>query len=141
MWPSRETATLTVFGGMLELPVRPPDAADSRLAPLPEPQTAPPEPTSAVRPGVVRIDRIGLELGSEGNFQCHAEPDDPHSAVAEMRFTQTVSRDTWRTRIGTWMQLSCTYDAFVLRAAVRAWDDDAEVWHREWDRTVPRGFV
>jgi putative CocE/NonD family hydrolase len=141
MWPSRETATLSVFGGTLELPVRPPGAGDSRLATLPEPQTAPPEPSSAVRPGVVRIDRIGLELGSEGNFQCHVEPDDPLSAVADMRFTQTVARDMWRTRIETRMRLSCTYDAFILRAEVRAWDDDAEICHREWDRTVPRDFV
>jgi hypothetical protein len=121
--------------------VRPPGAGDSRLATLPEPQTAPPEPSSAVRPGVVRIDRIGLELGSEGNFHCHVEPDDPLSAVAEMRLTQTVSRDPWRTRFETRMRLSCTYDAFVLRAEVRAWDGDAEICHREWDRTVPRDFV
>jgi putative CocE/NonD family hydrolase len=141
MWPSRETATLTVFGGMLELPVRPPGAADGLLAPLPEPETAPPEPSSAVRPGVVRIDRIGLELGSEGNFRCHVQPDDPLSAVAKMRFTQTVSRDAWRPRIETRLRLSCTYDAFILRGAVRAWDDDAEVCHREWDRSVPRDFV
>jgi putative CocE/NonD family hydrolase len=141
MWPSRETATLTVFGGTLELPVRPQGAADSRLASLPEPRTAPPEPLSAVRPGVVRIDRIGLELGSEGSFQCHVEPDDPLSAVAEMRLTQTVARNPWRTRFETRMRLSCTYDVFVLRAEVRAWDGDAEICHREWDHTVPRDFV
>jgi putative CocE/NonD family hydrolase len=141
IWPSREKATVTVFGGMLYLPVRPPNAQDALLPPLPGPETAPPEPVTAVRPGVVRIDRIGLELGTEGDFESHIEEDDPLSAVAEMRLTQSISRDAWRVRIETSLRLSCTYDAFVLRATMQAWDGDSEVCRREWDCTVPRDFV
>ena len=40
VWPSRENATVTVFGGTLDLPVRPPNAADALLPSLPEPETA-----------------------------------------------------------------------------------------------------
>jgi uncharacterized protein len=141
IWPSREKATVTVFGGTLDLPVRPPNAQDALLPPLPGPETAPPEPVTAVRPGVVRIDRIGLELGTDGDFQSHIEEDDPLSAVAEMRFTQTISRDAWHVRIETSLRLSCTYDAFVLRAIMQAWDGDLEVCRREWDCSVPRDFV
>jgi predicted acyl esterase len=141
VWPSRENATVTIFGGTLDLPVRPPNAADALLPPLPMPETAAPEPTTVVRPGVVRIDWIGLELGTEGNFQCHIEDDDPLSAVTEMRQMQTISRDGWRTRIETRMRMSCTYDAFVLRATMQAWEGDVEVCRREWDRSVPREFV
>jgi hypothetical protein len=141
VWPSRETATVTVFGGTLDLPVRPPNAADALLPPLSEPETAPPEPTTVVRPGTLRIDRIGLELGTEGSFQCHIEEDDPLSAVTEMRFTQTISRDAWRTRIETSMRMSCTYDAFQLQATMRAWQGELEVCRRDWNRSVPRDFV
>jgi uncharacterized protein len=141
VWPSRETATVTIFGGTLDLPVRPPNEADALLPSLPEPEMAPPEPSTVVRPGVVRIDRIGLELGAEGSFQCHVDDDDPLSAVAEMRHIQTISRDAWRTRIETRMQLSCTNDAFVLRAAMQAWEADQEVCRREWDYSVPRDLV
>jgi hypothetical protein len=141
VWPSRENATVTIFGGTLDLPVRPSNAADALLPSLPGPETAPPEPTTVVRPGVVRIDRIGLELGTEGNFECHITEENPLSAVTEMRYTQTVSRDAWQIRIETRMRLSCTYDAFVLRATMQAWEGDVQVCYREWDESIPREFV
>ena len=141
VWPSREKATLTVFGGTLDLPVRLPNARDALLPPLPEPETAAPEPVTVVRPGVVRIDRLGLELGNEGNFQCHIEEDDPLSAVAEMQLTQSIARVGWRLRIETQLRLSCTYDAFVLHATMQAWEEDREVCCREWNSSVPRDFI
>lgn len=141
MWPSPETATVTVFAGTLDLPVRAPNAADALLPALPPPETAAPEPTTAVHPGVTRIDRLGIELGAESAFNAHIEPDDPLSAVVEMRQSQTISRDAWRTRIDTALRMSCTRDAFVLRATMRAWDGDEEVCHRSWDSEIPREFV
>ena len=141
IWPPPENATVTVFGGSLELPVRVPAAADALLPPLPGPETASPEHVTAVRQGVVRIDRIGLELGTEGTFSSNIEEDDPLSAVAEMRQTQTISRDAWRVRIETQMQLSCTRDAFLLRATMQAWEGDLEVCRREWVASVPRDLV
>jgi hypothetical protein len=139
IWPSPERATVTVFGGTLDLPVRQPD--DALLPAMPPPETAAPEPTSVPQPGVVRIDRIGLELGGDASFKSHIEVDDPLSAVLEMRQTQTISRDSWRTRIDTETRLSCTRDTFTLRAMMRAWDGDTEVCHRTWDREIPRDFV
>ena len=141
VWPSPESATVTVFAGTLDLPVRPPNAADALLRTLPAAETAPPEPTTTVRPGVIRIDRIGLELGTEASFDCHIEEDDPLTAVAEMRQTQTISRDAWRIRIETQTRMSCTHDAFVLQATMRAWEADVEVCRREWNRRVPRQFA
>jgi hypothetical protein len=140
IWPSPEHATVTLFGGAIDLPIRSP-VADVLLPSLPSPETAPPEPTTVVRPGVVRIDRIGLVLGSESSFNSHIEPDDPLSAVFEMGQSQTVSRDSWRTRFETLTRLSCTRDTFVLHATMRAWAGDVEVCHRVWDREVPREFL
>jgi putative CocE/NonD family hydrolase len=139
IWPSPEKATLTIFGGMLDLPVRPP--RDDALSSLPGPETAMPERPTVVRPGVVRIDRIGLELATEGKFAFDIKDDDPLSAVAEMRRTEMISRDAWQVRIETQMQLSCTHDAFLLRATLRAWEGTSEVCHREWDRSIPRDFM
>ena len=87
IWPSPETATVTIFAGTLDLPQRPPDAADAGLSPFPEPETASPEkPTILHRDGVriERIDRIDLELGTQWNAQYHVEENDPLSAVAEL---------------------------------------------------------
>ena len=86
------------------------DAADlgrhtrSAVAPTPghrraavaaaRPQSAPPEKPTRLRRGdmrIERIDRIGLELGTESKSRFHVEEDDPLSAVAELRPTQTVA--------------------------------------------------
>ncbi len=141
IWPAPEAATLTIFGGTLDLPVRPPQTADALLPPLPEPETATPERPTTVRPGLVRIDRLGLELGTEGKFAFDITDDDPLSATAEMRRTETIQRDAWQVRIETSMRLSCTRDAFLLRASLRAWEGADQVCHREWDRSIPRDLV
>jgi uncharacterized protein len=143
IWPGPERATLTIFGGTLDLPVRPPQASDALLAPLPGPESAPLEKPTTFRRGDVRIeriDRIGLDLGREYKSQFHVEEDDPLSAVAEVGQTQTMSRDAWHIRVETRMRLSCTRDAFLLRASLRAWDGADEVCHHEWDRSIARDF-
>jgi len=141
IWPSPGAATVTVFSGHVELPVRAPKREDALLAPFPPVETAAPEPRTVPRPGLTRIDRIGIELGSEGSFDFHIDGDDPLSAVAEMRQTQTVSRGDWRTRIETRTRLSCTKEAFVVRGGVRAWDGDEQVCDRDWDCAIPRDLV
>jgi hypothetical protein len=94
-----------------------------------------------IRPGVVRIDRIGLELGAERKSTFHIEEDDPLSAVAELWRAETISRDAWRIRIETLTRLSCTKDAFRLQATLRAHEGTNEVCHREWDCSIPRDFM
>ncbi len=141
IWPAPEMATVTLHGGELSLPVRPAQPADALLPAFEEPQTAVPEPRSTVRPGVVRIDRLGIELGNATKFDFHIDEDDPLSATAEMRQTLTVARDNWRTRVETSTSMSTTREAFVVRATMRAWDGEAEACSRNWDYTIPRDLV
>jgi len=144
IWPSPEKATLLISGGTLDLPVRPPQATDARLKPLPDPESAPPEKPTIVRQGdmrIERIDRLGLELGTENKSRLHIEEDDPLSAVAELRRTWTMSRKAWQIRIETQMRLSCTRDVFRLQASLRAWEGGTEVCHRDWDRAIAREFL
>ena len=137
IWPSPEKATLTILAGTVDLPVRPSKVAD-KLPPLPEPEYAAAERPTVIRPGVVRIDRIGLELGAESKSMLNIEEDDPLSAVAELHRTETISRQAWHVRVETRMRLSCTRDAFLLSAALRAWEGDDEIRHREWNHSIPR---
>jgi hypothetical protein len=143
VWPSPEMATVQIFAGTLELPQRSPGAADARLSPFGEPETAPPEkPTIIHRDGVriERIDRIGLELGTQWKTQYHVEENDPLSAVGELSNTQTMSRNEWQIRVETQLRMSCTGDAFLLQGSLRAFEGANEVCHRDWDRSVPRDF-
>jgi hypothetical protein len=144
IWPSPEKATVLISGGTLDLPVRPPQATDARLKPLPDPESAPPEKPTIVRQGdmrIERIDRLGLELGTQNKSRLHIEEDDPLSAVAELRRTWTMSREAWQIRIETQMRLSCTRDVFLLQASLRAWEGGTEVCHRDWDRAIAREFL
>jgi putative CocE/NonD family hydrolase len=138
MWPSPENATVTVFAGTIALPVRPSNRADDMLSPLPPPETATPDRPTEPRPGVARIERLGLELGVQRAFQFTLDGDDPLSAAAETTQTQTIARDSWRIRIETHMRMSCTSDMFVLRATARAWEGEAEISHRDWHYDIPR---
>jgi uncharacterized protein len=90
---------------------------------------------------IERIDRIGLELGTESKSQFRVEEDEPLSAVAELRRTWTMSREAWQIRIETQMRLSCNRDVFPLQGSLRAWEGMNEVCHREWDRSIPRDFL
>jgi uncharacterized protein len=144
IWPSPETATVKIFAGTLDLPQRSPNAADARLTPFPEPETAAPEkPTIIHRDGVriERIDRIGLELGTQWKSQYHVEENDPLSAVAELSNIQTLSRNEWQIRVETHMRLSSTRNAFLLQGSLRAFEGDNEVCRRDWDRSIPREFL
>jgi uncharacterized protein len=144
IWPSSETATLLILGGTLDLPARPPRATDALLPPLPGPESAPPETPTRSRRGdmrIERIDRIGLELGTQSTSTYHVEEEDPLSAVADLRWTETMSRDGWQVRIETQMRLSCTRDAFLLRASLRAWEGANDVCRREWDRSISRDLL
>jgi predicted acyl esterase len=144
IWPSPEKATLTIFGGTLDLPVRPLHATDAQLSPLPGPESAPPEKPTMIRRGDVRlerIDRIGLELGRDFKSQFHVEDDDPLSAVAEVRQTETMLRDAWQIRVETRIRLSCTRDVFLLQGNLCAWEGTDEACRREWDRSILRDFL
>jgi putative CocE/NonD family hydrolase len=141
MWPSRENATLTVFAGALDLPVRRVNPADATLRTFPDAQTSPPEPVAVQNPGLVTLDRIDLELGTDGSFKFAILGDDPLSAFAEMRQTQTLARESWRVRIETYTHISCTYDAFLLHATMQAREGEDEICRREWRYEIPREFL
>ena len=144
IWPSPEATTLQIFAGSLDLPQRSRNAADASLSPFPEPETAAPEkPTILHRDGVrvERIDRIGLELGTQWKTQYHVEENDPLSAGAELHNVQTVSRNEWQIRVETQMRMSSTGNAFQLQASLRAWEGANEVCRRDLDRSIPRDFL
>ena len=140
VWPAPETATVTILAGALDLPVRPVRRGET-LPALPPPESSPPDKGRPVRPGVVRFDRIGLEVGAEGSFSADIRGHDPLSAAVGMRRTLTLSRDGWQVRVETSMRMSCTRETFRLEASMRAFDGDEEICRREWNPSIPRNLV
>lgn len=145
VWPAPERATLTLYGGGLELPLRTPQPADEALAPLPPPETAPPAPRETItRDGqrLTRIAAVGIALGAESRLDCHLDdPDDPLSARIETERSAIVARDEWSVRVVTQTTMRAEKDAFLLSATMRAYEAGEEVSARAWDCRIPRDLV
>lgn len=141
IWPAPEVATVTIVAGTLDLPVRPARREDAMLPVLPPPHTATPDPPTRPRPGVMRLDRLGLEIESEGKYALDLRDDDPLAASAAMQFAATKRRGDWQVRFETSMRLYCTKDAFELRATLGAQEGEAEICRRHWTLRIPRNLV
>jgi uncharacterized protein len=166
VWPAPEMATVTVFTrtGTLLLPIRPAQPNETNWQP-PPPETASPAARTVLRegrsrreggcdvasgesfsraieePSLVRIDAIGIDLGNEGSSECSIRDDDPLSARAELRRSQTVGRGDWQVRTELRLRVSSTADEFRLRVALEAFEGDATAYRREWDEAIPRGLL
>ena len=130
VWPAPHDATVTILAGTLDLPSRPPRPEDATLPSLPIAETAPPA-----------RDTLGFEVTTDGKYHLDIKDDDPISAVAEMRRSETRRRGDWQVRWEVSMRLTSARDAFRLQADLRAWEGEEQVCRREWDRAIPRDLV
>lgn len=141
MWPVPDPATVTLYGGSVSLPLRPPKSADARLPTLQAVETAEPEPVTTTDTGAQRIERIGVDVASAGASRYDIRGEDPLSAVAEVHRADTLARGDWRVRVETQLRVSCSQDSFNLQAKLRAWLGEVRICDRAWDRSVPRDLM
>jgi len=164
-WPSPEPATLTIFAGVsrLTLPVRPPRAADAKLAPFGTPEAAAKTPHRYLADGrdsnriVIRDFLKGttsIQLPRDGgtlhlldiDLICHETGDvfyeiiDGHPASARCwtRFEMGRRRGDWQIRTDTRTELRCTPTHFELTATLDAYEGTARVFARNWHLKIPR---
>ncbi|MER8407729.1 CocE/NonD family hydrolase [Mesorhizobium sp. M1307] len=168
-WPSPEPVTLTVYAGQseLELPVRPPRAEDANLKPfgqafVPEPVSGrtvleeAPAPTrihewdvatdklttrTLIDRGRHRIDAIGTEISQTTSEVMEILDRDPTSAKVEAQYVDTMRRGDWDIRVESHLRLSMTKENFLFVGQIKAFEKDAEVFTKTWDRTIPRLLV
>jgi hypothetical protein len=67
--------------------------------------------------------------------------EDPVSARAENIQTIVLRRGDWTVRVETRTRLSAASDAFHLQAELEAYEGDACIFSKDWDRTIPRELV
>ncbi|MDX8542037.1 peptidase S15, partial [Mesorhizobium abyssinicae] len=164
-----EPVTLTVYAGRseLELPVRPPRPEDKELKPFGP--TFVPEPTSgrtilqeAPKPtrvsewdattnkltirntggdGRSRIDAIGTEMWTTEREVKEILDHDPTSAKMDAQCITAYKRADWDCRVESRLRVSVTKDDFLLVGQIKAFEHDAEVFTRTWNRTIPRRLV
>jgi putative CocE/NonD family hydrolase len=173
IWPAPEPVTLTVRTGKgtLELPVRPPRAADAKLRPFKEPARAPgTRPTKLQHlkmkrtvetdlstnemvytlhgdggefggASLTRIEEIALELGYTLTKRHRIVEDDPLSAHTELAQTATLRREAWSTRIECRTRLTATADVFQFAADLEAFEGDKPFASRQWTLSIPRRLL
>ena len=168
IWPSPEATTITLHPGAsdLTLPLRPRDDEDEAPAPRFDPaEGAPPLQTEEIRPsnhsrkverdlangevvmeieddlGESRLLDIDLTVGSKVWERYSIRDDDPLSARATCHWTQTLGRGDWQIRIEARQEQWADAETFHLRSELTTFEGDSQVFHRIWERKVPRDFL
>jgi hypothetical protein len=166
-WPSPEPVTLTVYSGAshLELPVRPPRAEDTKLAPFLPAEASPPLPMTEHRAdriseavtydlitgetllasredhGHYTIDHIGLETEHAKTELFRIRDDDPASATIDIANTRRVGRGAWRTRTETRTVMRATATEFIVDATLDAYEGESRILSRTWQVRHKRDFT
>ena len=91
--------------------------------------------------GARRIQPHGLltdEVARE-TYRIHRE--DPLSARAEIHWSERLQRDDWQVRTETKTQMWADRTHFFVHATLEAYEADARVFERTWDRQIARKLV
>jgi putative CocE/NonD family hydrolase len=164
-WPSPAPVTLSVFGGQLDLPVRPGRPEDAELPPFGPPEHAAPLPVEVLRAavrerhichttssgvselvdrqdgGAFRIIGDGLENDDTHTEVFTIREGDPLSATIRCEWTIAIGRGKWRTRIAASSTLSAEAEAFLATNTLDAYENDTRIFAKTWSCTIPRELV
>lgn len=166
IWPSPEPVTLMVHTAtsFIDIPVRasrrnekPPEFAPSEAAPavklleLSKPQNKR-ELTRDQATGEVRLCIVddfgrstivehGMTLWACGRESYRILPNDPLSAKQECHWTEERERGDWKVRTETYSAMTASKTHWHITGRLEAYENDALVWSRDWDRKVKRKLL
>ena len=164
-WPAPEPVTLTLFPDQcrLELPVRHDDGTREsaydgpRSAPLLDlvVETAPAyewyvredrsRGTFSVEvmehEGAAEISEQELWLAGEARETYTFAPGQQLSATGHLSWTHEMRREGWSIRTLSETTFTATQRDFVIKARLRAWEGDTQVFEHSWDEKIARHLV
>ncbi|MEQ8344144.1 MAG: CocE/NonD family hydrolase [Sneathiellaceae bacterium] len=166
--PAAVTARIDTAASSLSLPVRPPDPADADLPDYPPAEMAASRAHVRLHPAsfrrtierdlvtgdtvytlldeaaelgdgaLMRIEAIGLDVGSSYLKRCRIADEDPTHAAAEIVQRTRLSRGDWHVRLETRTRLTADRDQFRFHAEQEAFEDGHSVSLRSWDIPIRR---
>ena len=165
IWPSPETANLTLLDGSISIPIRVSDVEENNEWAFDEPLGSPPWDHSVLRPSSYsrrleidektgetvhlidcdsgeNIDNAhGLVSGSWTRERWTISPDDPTSAVSEISWEQTGGREEqiWRTEVHA--KMWCDKDTFYSTATLKCWLNGDHFFERDYRESITRNLV
>jgi len=163
IWPSPETAELTLHSGHLDLPVRP-TATKAEHVFEPPTAAAPWQPEELRKGqnrrevtrdlalgtvelrieddfGKVRDTDHGLIAGSRALEIWQLKPDDPTSARGVISWTEEMERDDIRLRTETSCEMWSDQTTFYLSARLEAYENDTLIYERDVSDAIPRDHM
>lgn len=148
----------------LTVPVRPRRELDERVR-FDPPESSPPLVVTGLEPGEhnwlvtrdlatdrstltvvdddgrTRIDELDLEKQRSVREWYSTVGDEVTSAEGGAETHLEFARHGWRVSTRTRTVLTCTEDEFIVRAELDAYEGEARIFTRSWDRRVPRDLV
>jgi len=172
-WPAPSPVTLTVRSGesSLQLPVRPPDPADTALPPFEAPEAAPGSKHTPLRPlpfkrtverdlttgdvvytlssdggefgghSLARLEEIDIELGYHLLKRHRIGNANPLTAKTELLQRVEMKRHDWSVRVETAVRVAAAANHFHIETELDAFENGEPVRRRRWDEKVPRRLV
>jgi hypothetical protein len=163
-WPSPEPVALTLHGGALHLPARPPrdepqpafgapEQADALAVETIEPGRTNRTLTTDLATGTHeirfewdvgghrRLVEAGTEMDDTNVTTYRIAEGDPLSAEVDVRCMTALGRGDWRTRVETASSMTCTATEFLVTQRLDAFDGDEHIHSRVWNLRFPRDGV
>jgi putative CocE/NonD family hydrolase len=165
-WPSPDEVTLTVFGGELELPVRPPRPEHEELPAFGEPEHSAPLPVEELGEGPIahtlrrdlatglvekvfdwdlggstRLIDADLETSDASHCVYSIVEADPLSAAVHFRASSGMGRGDWRALSEVASSMTSDRASFHVEMQLDVSENDEKVFSREWTFTIPRDNV
>ena len=166
IWPAPEAVTLTVHqaASVMDIPVRtarrnekPPVFAPSEAAaPVKLQEHSKPHNTRELTrdqaTGETRLTIVddfgrstivehGLTIWACGRENYRSLPHDPLSARQECHWTEERQRGDWKVRTETYSTMTASKTHWHITGRLEAYENDALVWSRDWDKKVRRNLL
>lgn len=167
-WPSAKPVTLTLYSGKetrLTIPVRTPQPEDVHAGNFEAPETAEimekeilraEKRTREVRHDLIngiwkledfsdegerRLPHNGMEYGSTNANTFTIEEKNPLSARVQCDWELKLGRADWQTKLVSSSEMTSDETTFFLTNILTAYENEEEVFHKEWKTEIPRDFV
>ncbi|MEK9744356.1 MAG: CocE/NonD family hydrolase [Gammaproteobacteria bacterium] len=166
LWPSPEPVSIMVESGSssLSLPMRIDKTGDDALSDFPPPEAARPQPAESLKAGqfsrtcerdevngitrysvvidsgMERLTDNGWEHGAISRESFEIRDDDPNSNKATVHWTSRCDRPDigLRSRTETYSSLSSSSTEFFFTASIEAFENDQQIFSKEWEERFPR---
>ena len=88
--------------------------------------------------GKILLEKIGLTYGTNNSQRYSITKGDPLSARIEYNALFTFAREKWKVSTKSKLTVTCDEQNFILKGKISAFEDEKQVFTRDWNVKIPR---